>query len=114
MSNDNFHKTPVRLALFLNLPVEEVDGKRYARYPHLFEFFSLLASRTDETVFFVPYRRVKQVKPGSGEVELSDNVRIVGLPYWDSAAVVARQIHRIAPATLKLAWREIKKVDAVG
>jgi glycosyltransferase involved in cell wall biosynthesis len=104
----------VRLGLFLNLPVHEVDGEYTALYPHLLDFFLALGSQTAETVLLLPLLRGGTRDPEHGPVNLPANVRIVGLPYWSSAPMMVRRIHLVAPATLRFAATHLGRLDLVG
>ncbi|MDQ6805765.1 MAG: glycosyltransferase family 4 protein [Actinomycetota bacterium] len=104
----------VRLGLFLNLPVHEVDGEYTARYPHLFDFFLALGSQTAETVLLLPLKRGGTRDPDYATVSLPERVRIVGLPYWSSAPTMVRRIHLVAPATLRFAAIHLGRLDLVG
>jgi phosphatidyl-myo-inositol dimannoside synthase len=104
----------VRLGVFLNMPMHEIDGEYTARYPHLFDFFLALGSRTAETVFVLPLKRGGRRNPDYGTVTLPDNVRVVGLPPWSSARMLVRRIHLIFPATVWVALTSAREFDIVG
>jgi glycosyltransferase involved in cell wall biosynthesis len=104
----------VRLALFLNLPMHEVDGEYMARYPHLFDFFLALGELTAETTLVLPLKRDGPRDPDYGVVRLPARVRIAGLPYWSSAPMLVRRIHLVALATLAFATRHLGRFDVVG
>jgi phosphatidyl-myo-inositol dimannoside synthase len=103
-----------RLGVFLNMPMHEVDGEYTARYPHLFDFYLSLGSRTAQTVLVLPLKRGGVRNPDYGTVTLPDNVEIVGLPYWSSARMVVRRIHLIFPATVWVAATSARDFDIVG
>jgi glycosyltransferase involved in cell wall biosynthesis/peptidoglycan/xylan/chitin deacetylase (PgdA/CDA1 family) len=104
----------VRLGLFLNLPLHQVGAEYTARYPHLFDFFLALGSRTAQTTIVVPLKREGLRNPEYGKVTVPPRVRIVGLPYWSSARMMVRRIHRVAPATLGFALTRMGRLDLVG
>jgi phosphatidylinositol alpha-1,6-mannosyltransferase len=104
----------VRLGLFLNLPVHELDGEYTARYPHLFDFFLALGSRTAQTTIILPLKRGGPRNPEYGTLTLPPRVSIVGLPYWSSARMMVRRIYRVAPATLGFALIRMGRLDLVG
>lgn len=104
----------VRLALFLNLPMHEVDGTYLALYPHLFDFFLALGSRTAGTALILPIRRGQEVEPGYGPVELPPQVKVLGLPYWNSAPMLVRRAPRVLARTLWLALTGLRHFDLVG
>ena len=103
-----------RLALFLNLPIREVDGELTARYAHLFDFFAALAERTRETTFVLPLAHDAERREDYGTVELPANVRLAGLPHWTSAPMLAQRIHRIVPSVLWVGARQGGSWDALG
>jgi len=104
----------VRLGLFLNLPVHEVDGEYTARYPHLFDFFLALGSRTAHTTLVLPLKHDGPRNPDYGTVSLPAQVTIVGLPHWSSARMMVRRIHLVVPATLRFAFTTLGDLDLVG
>ena len=103
-----------RLALFLNMPIREVDGELTARYAHLFDFFAALAERTQATTFVLPLAHDEARRENYGTVALPPEVRLSGLPHWTSAPMLASRIHYILPATLRVAAREGGSWDALG
>ena len=103
-----------RLALFLNLPIREVDGELTARYAHLFDFFSALAERTHETTFCLPLAHDAERREAYGTVDLPENVRLAGLPHWTSAPMLAQRVHRIVPSVLWVGARQGGSWDALG
>jgi phosphatidylinositol alpha-1,6-mannosyltransferase len=104
----------VRLALFLNLPLCEVGGQYTARYPHLFDFFLALGARTARTALMLPLQRSQVGNPDYGTITLPPQVEVAGLPHWSSASMLVRQAHRVVPAALALAGREMGRYDLVG
>jgi phosphatidyl-myo-inositol dimannoside synthase len=104
----------VRVGLFLNLPMHEVDGEYTARYPHLFDFFLALGELTAETTLVLPLKHDGTRNPDYGVVRLPPRVRIVGLPHWSSAPMLVRRIHLVVPATLAVAVRYLGRFDIVG
>lgn len=104
----------IRLALFLNMPIREVDGELTARYAHLFDFFAALAERTRETTFVLPLAHDSERRPDYGTVDLPGNVRLAGLPHWTSAPMLARRIHRIVPSVVWVGVRQGGSWDALG
>jgi glycosyltransferase involved in cell wall biosynthesis len=105
---------PGRLALFLNIPVDSVDGELSARYPHLLDFFLALALDFDRVDICLPVRRGSARRPDHLAVPLPVNVRILPLAYWDSAPALARRIHRVVPVALWVALRNMRQWDVVG
>ncbi|HWF49003.1 MAG TPA: glycosyltransferase [Solirubrobacteraceae bacterium] len=103
-----------RLGVFLNMPMHEVDGEYTARYPHLFDFFLALGDRTAETALVLPLKHGGPRNPDYGTVVLPPNVRIIGLPHWNSARMLVRRIHLIAPATVWMAATSAREFDIVG
>ena len=103
-----------RLALFLNLPIREVDGELTARYAHLFDFFAALAERTEQTTFCLPLAHDAERRSEYGTVELPATVDLAGLPHWTSAPMLARRIHRIVPSVLWIGARRGGSWDALG
>lgn len=104
----------MRVALFLNQPMHEIDGQYTARYPHLFDFFLGLGSLTAETTLLLPLKRGGARNPEYGTVTVPPGVRIVGLPHWSSARMLVRRIHRVAPATVMIFARYLRRSDLVG
>lgn len=104
----------MRLALFLNLPMHEVDGEYTAQYPHLFEFFLDLGARTAQTSLILPLRRGGPRDPAYGTVTLPPQVRIIGLPHWNSAREVVRRAHRVVPAVLVQVGGRLGEFDLIG
>jgi phosphatidylinositol alpha-1,6-mannosyltransferase len=104
----------VRLGLFLNLPMHEVDGQYTARYPHLFDFFLSLGDITAETTLLLPLKHGGARNPEYGDVMIPPGVRIVGLPHWSSARMLVRRFHRVAPATVMIFARYLGRVDIIG
>ncbi|MDQ6777811.1 MAG: glycosyltransferase family 4 protein [Actinomycetota bacterium] len=104
----------VRLGVFLNMPMHEVDGEYTARYPHLFDFFLALGSQTAETVFVLPLKHGGRRNPDYGTVTLPENVKVVGLPHWSSARMLVRRIHLIFPAAVWVAATSGREFDIVG
>lgn len=104
----------MRLALFLNLPIREVDGELTARYAHLFDFFAALAERSGEATLCLPLAHDAERREGYGTVVLPRNVRLAGLPHWTSAPMLARRIHRILPSALWIGARHGGSWDALG
>ncbi len=103
-----------RLGLFLNLPMHLVDGEYTARYPHLFDFFLALGTRTAGTTLVLPLKHGGPRNPEYGTVQVPPGVRIQGLPYWSSAQMLVRRIHLVAPAALRLGLGELGRLDIVG
>jgi phosphatidylinositol alpha-1,6-mannosyltransferase len=104
----------VRLALFLNLPLHEVDGEYTAAYPHLFDFFLALGARTARTTLIVPLMRGGPRNPEYGTVVLPPGVQVIGLPHWNSAGMLVRRAHRVIPTVLALVGRRLRAFDLVG
>jgi glycosyltransferase involved in cell wall biosynthesis len=113
-SDEHGPSRTTRLALFLNLPIREVDGELTARYAHLFDFFAALAERTRETTFVLPLAHDADRREDYGTVDLPANVRLAGLPHWTSAPMLARRIHRIVPSVLWVGARQGGSWDALG
>ncbi|HWF73612.1 MAG TPA: glycosyltransferase [Solirubrobacteraceae bacterium] len=117
MSEHSIEHSPldqVRLGVFLNMPMHEVNGEYTARYPHLFDFFLALGTRTAETVLVLPLKRGGVRNPDYGTVTLPPNVRVYGLPHWSSARMLVRRIHVIAPATVWMAATSAREFDIAG
>jgi glycosyltransferase involved in cell wall biosynthesis len=105
---------PPRMSLFLNMTMDAVGNEYRARYPHLFDFYIDLASRTGETTLVLPLRRTGAVDAEHGSVPLPANVRVLGLPYWSSGPELVRRAPVVLPvACLRLA-RHIRHRDLVG
>ena len=107
-------KRKPRLGLFLNMPMHEVDGEYTARYPHLFDFFLLLASRTERTALCLPLKRGGARNPAYGTVDLPANVEIVGLGHWSSGVMLLKRAPLILPFTVVQILRRIRRWDTVG
>jgi glycosyltransferase involved in cell wall biosynthesis len=94
--------------------MQESAGRLSARDPHLFDVVLALAGRASTTWLCIPLRRDAPPRPEYGPVELPEGVRVVGLPHWSSAPMLARRIHLIAPAAVATALRNIGRWDVVG
>jgi phosphatidylinositol alpha-1,6-mannosyltransferase len=94
--------------------MHELDGHYTARYPHLFDFFLALGSLTARTTLLLPLKRGATHDDEYGEVHLPAQVRIVGLPYWNSAGMLVRRFHRVVPSTVALFARHLGRTDIVG
>lgn len=103
----------VRLGLFLNLPLHEVDGQYLALYPHLFDFFLALGSRTAGTALILPLKHGGEVEPGYGPVVLPPQIEVIGLPYWNSAPMIVRRAPSVLTSALWLSAR-LRRFDLVG
>jgi phosphatidylinositol alpha-1,6-mannosyltransferase len=103
-----------RLGLFLNMPMEAVGSSYWARYPHLFDFYLDLASRTSETTLTVPLRRAHAVDSGHGSVALPANVCVLGLPHWGSGPELVVRAPVVLPVTCARLSRHIRQWDLVG
>jgi glycosyltransferase involved in cell wall biosynthesis len=104
----------VRLGLFLNLPMHEVDGEYAARYPHLFDFYLALGGCTADTTLVVPLKRGGTRNSDYGTVSVPPGVRIAGLPFWSSARAMARRIYLVVPAALRFGAANLGRLDLVG
>jgi phosphatidylinositol alpha-1,6-mannosyltransferase len=104
----------LRIALFLNLPMERAGGAYGSRYPHLFDFFLALGSRARSAELLVPLRDVTVPDPEFGEVKLPSGVRVVGLPFWSSAETMLRRAHTVVPAVVRYSRRGFDRCDLVG
>jgi glycosyltransferase involved in cell wall biosynthesis len=107
------HRAP-RLGLFLNMPIEAVGYKYWARYPHLFDFYLDLASRTSETTLTVPLRREHSADSQHGSISLPDNVRVLGLPPWSSGPELVVRAPLVLPVTCARLARHMRQWDLVG
>lgn len=94
--------------------MHEIDGRYTARYPHLFDFFLGLGEVTAETTLMLPLRHGGTPNPEYGEVPIPPGVRIVGLPHWNSAGMLVRRFHRVAPATVAAFVRHLRSSDIIG
>ncbi len=107
------HRGP-RLGIFLNMPMEAVGVEYRARYPHLFDFYIDLASRSFETTLVLPLRRATTADPDLGRVPLPANVRVLGLPPWSSGPELVVRAPVVLPVTLARLSRQIRDWDLVG
>ena len=103
-----------RLAVFLNMPMHEVDGEYMARYPNLFDFFLALGGRMAETTLVLPLKRGGSRNPDYSSVTVPAGIRIVGLPHWSSERMLVRRAYLVIPATLRVAITQMRRFDIVG
>lgn len=107
-------RSPPRLGLFLNIPMAEAASEYRARYPHLFDFYADLASRTSQTSLIVPLRRMAVLDPELSTVSLPANVRVLGLPHWGSGPELVRRAPIVLPVVCIRLGRRIRQFDLVG
>jgi len=96
------------------MPMDAVGNDYRARYPHLFDFYIDLASRTSETTLVLPLRRTTDVDPGNGSVPLPANVRVLGLPHWSTGPELVRRAPVVLPVACVRLARQIRHQDLVG
>ena len=107
------HRLP-RLGLFLNMPMDAVGSKYWARYPNLFGFYLDLASHTSETTLTLPLRRADSADSEFGRVSLPANVRVLGLPHWGSGPELVVRAPLVLPVTCIRLERNVRRWDLVG
>ena len=96
------------------MPMHEVGGVYTARYPHLFDFFALLATRTERTTLCLPLQRGGARNPDYGVVELPANVEVAGLGHWSSGVMLLERAPLILPFAAFQVLRRIRRWDTVG
>ncbi len=104
----------VRLGLFLNMPMDAVGSGYSARYPHLFDFYLDLASKTSQTTLVLPLRRQQTASPEYGHVPLPANVQVLGLPHWHSGPQLVVRAPLVLPVALASMANHVRRWDLVG
>ncbi|AQL43319.1 hypothetical protein BV210_11725 [Halorientalis sp. IM1011] len=102
-----------RVALFLNTPIhyDKAADTYSTDYANLLDFFLANSDRFEELLLVLP------VGEGEGAVDLDvpDNVRVIGFKYYMGAFGLLKRSHRIVPQLVRIAASDaVRSCDAVG